>query len=86
MKCQKCLKEFEDKDLHESHDVPTYLWEGNRQGRKNQADKCGRHYFCKECHDNYENELRTYLRLCAFKFSKRFLKEVKEDGDSIQTI
>lgn len=61
MKCDLCKKEFEEAEIDESHDVPCYLFEGNRKGRKNQADKYGRHYLCRECHKLYEESLRKYL-------------------------
>ena len=79
MKCNKCFRDFEEKDIHESHDVPTYLWEGNRQGRKNQADKWGRHYLCKDCHDTYENQLRLSLRINAGQFANIYFNEEKKD-------
>ena len=69
MICDKCKKEFPDNELHESHDVPCYLFEGNRQGRKNQADKLGRHWLCKKCHDEYEYKLRELLRVQAGEFA-----------------
>ena len=75
MICDYCKKDFEEKDLHESHDVPTYLWEGNRKGRKNQADKFGRHWLCKDCHDKYEKELREHLRNHAYTFAILFFME-----------
>jgi len=83
MKCQFCEKDFEEKDIHESHDVPCYLFEGNRKGRENQADKWGRTYLCKECHDIYENSLREHLRNVSQSYAKKYFKkeEVKKDGD-----
>ena len=87
MKCQSCKRDFEEKDIHESHDVPTYLWEGNRQGRKNQADKWGRHYLCKECHDKYEQILREHLRSIAKDYCEwYFLIKKEKDGDSVPTV
>ena len=65
MNCDFCCEEFEEKDMHESHDVPCYLFSGNRKGRKNQADKFGRHWLCKECHDRYEEEINYILKECA---------------------
>ena len=85
MKCQKCGRDFPECELHESHDVPTYLWEGNRKGRKNQADKFGRHWLCKDCHDKYELQMRIHLRNCAKEFSKKYFEE-KRDDDSFPTI
>ena len=80
MKCYKCNKDFEEREIHESHDVPCYLFEGNRKGRKNQADKFGRHYLCKNCHDEYEINLRNYLRLKAKNFCDIYFKEKLKDG------
>ncbi len=62
MKCERCKIEFEEKDLDSSHDVPCYLFEGNRQGQKNQADKFKRRWLCKTCHGEYEMKLREWLR------------------------
>ena len=77
LKCFKCGIILPEKDIHESHDVPTYLWEGNRQGRKNNADKWGRHYLYKNCHDKYENYLRLELRNRAKEVSIEYFKEEK---------
>lgn len=47
--------EFEEKDIQLSHDVPCYLFPGkDRKEKKNTADKFGRRYLCKTCHDIYE--------------------------------
>lgn len=55
MKCMYCLKDFEEKEIEESHDVPTYLFNGLiRKERKQQADKFSRKWLCVECHDKYE--------------------------------
>ena len=48
MKCQKCRKEFEEKDLHESHDIPKYL---------GGTDKDGRHLLCKTHHELYDKRI-----------------------------
>lgn len=85
MKCQKCKRDFEEKDIHDSHDVPCYLFEGNRKGQQNMADKWGRHNLCKECHDEYECHLRFHLRETAYKFSKKyFLEEKRDDTPNIK--
>lgn len=52
MKCSKCGKEFEEKDLQLSHDVPKYI------GGK---DSGGRHYLCKKCHDIYEKSCFSFM-------------------------
>ncbi len=72
MKCFDCKYDFAEKDIHESHDVPRYLFEGNKKGQKNQADKWGRHWLCKKCHHNYEKQLRIYLQDKASQFAERF--------------
>lgn len=62
MICQKCKIDFLEKELDESHDVPCYLFKGNKRNiRKNQADKYGRRWLCKECHKKYEMGLAFYL-------------------------
>lgn len=45
MKCQKCNEDFEERDLQESHDIPKYI---------GGLDLDGRHWLCKNCHDEYE--------------------------------
>lgn len=88
MKCQKCNKDFEEKDIDESHDVPCYLFEGNRKGRKNQADLFGRHYLCNKCHKLYEASLRFRLRHMACLFANEFFnfKKGDEDGECFQKV
>lgn len=55
MNCQKCFRDFPESEIEESHDVPVYLFNGEkRKDQKNQADKFGRHNLCKECHKIYE--------------------------------
>jgi len=81
MECLCCNKFFEEHELDESHDVPCYLFEGNRKGRKNQADAFGRHWLCRTCHRNYEMCLMMYLRECAKEFSSKFFKK----GDDYDT-
>lgn len=48
MKCDKCLKEFEESKLELSHDIPKYA---------GGIDLDGRHYLCKKCHRTYELEV-----------------------------
>lgn len=72
--------DFEERLIHESHDVPCYLFPGyNRQVKKQQADKFGRRYLCLECHDAYENKLRVIFIKSAEAFAKEHFKE-KKDG------
>ena len=77
MKCPKCKVDFEEEEIEESHDVPCYLFEGNRKGSKNQADKFPRHNLCTKCHKKYEKDLKEYLRKSALFFATHFFK--KED-------
>lgn len=49
MTCNKCGFTYEESKLHESHDAPRYLFED-----RNIADKFGRRYLCKKCHDKWE--------------------------------
>ena len=74
MKCHKCQEEFPDHLLEESHDVPCYLFEGNRKGRKNQADKFGRHWMCHKCHRRYELTLINIFKEEAVRFAKKYLE------------
>jgi len=60
MKCQKCEKEFKEDFLQESHDIPCYLFDGDkRKTKKQKADKYGRHWLCKDCHQKYESLILT---------------------------
>lgn len=91
MICQKCIKEFQEKDIHESHDVPSYIFSGERKIRKQKADKYGRHHVCQKCHDIYEktvfsvmvnqadNETKKRMIKSALKFTKEYFNE---DGDT----
>lgn len=55
MKCQKCGLDFPEREIQVSHDVPVYMFEGkDRNEKRNQADKFGRHNLCIKCHDIYE--------------------------------
>jgi len=58
MKCQHCNRDFPEEMIHESHDIPCYLFPGkNRKERKHYADKYGRKWLCKKHHEEYEIEL-----------------------------
>ncbi len=73
MKCQKCRRDYPEKKIHDSHDVPCYLFKGkNRKERKPKADMFGRHYICQDCHERYEDGLRTSLKVRAMLFAKKF--------------
>ena len=79
MKCSKCLKDFPENQIDESHDVPCYLFEGiKRNIRKNQADKFGRRWLCHNCHVTYENKLRNILQQNAEIYSKIYFMEDKK--------
>lgn len=54
MICEKCKDNFPEKEIQESHDVPTYIFDGERRVRKQKADPYGRHNLCKKCHTIYE--------------------------------
>lgn len=70
MKCDKCKLNFEEKDIEESHDIPTYFFQGTRRERKQLADKYGRHWLCRKCHDKYE---RTILARCFIFIYKKLI-------------
>jgi hypothetical protein len=82
MKCSHCNNNFEDKNLQLSHDVPKYSFND-----KKEADKFGRHYLCKDCHDIYERlafaifaknvpeEIRIKARQSVKEFSKRWFND-----------
>lgn len=76
MKCNKCHREFPEKEIQLSHDVPKYV---------GGLDSDGRHYLCKKCHDIYEkkvfafmvknlpdNPVKEFMREKAKEFSRRW--------------
>lgn len=74
MKCSWCLKDFPEKEIQESHDVPCYLfWKKGktRRERKHFADKYPRRWLCNECHEEYEDGLILSLITTALRYSKR---------------
>lgn len=89
MICSRCRKEFPDKDLQLSHDVPRYMFEDRKE-----ADWYGRHYLCVKCHDIYERlvmdqafkqlpeEWKEHIRRAIKSFAQGYFKEVGKD-DSI---
>jgi len=87
MKCDDCDKNFSELKLHESHDVPCYLFYDlpNRKARKNKADKLGRHWLCENCHKEFEKKLNLLLKATAFNFSKSYFKEESENGNTKTT-
>jgi len=68
LKCSRCDIVLPENEIQESHDVPCYLFEGNRKGQKNQADKFPRRHLCEKCHKKYERELRLWLQKKAERF------------------
>ena len=77
MICEKCKKDFPETELHESHDVPTYIFFGDRKERKKKADKLGRHYLCKKCHDKYETTIFSIMiKKCDYETKKRMINSV----------
>jgi hypothetical protein len=74
MICHKCIEDFPEKEVQLSHDIPCYLFifSGDRKRRKNQADKHGRHWLCKKCHEEYERSLNNFLKLRAKLFAREW--------------
>lgn len=65
MICDKCLKEFPENEIDESHDVPKYI---------GGEDKDGKHYLCKECHKDYELEVLNKSSIILLKNSNKKIK------------
>jgi hypothetical protein len=95
MRCMKCGNDFPEKDIHESHDVPCFMFPGkNRKERKQLADKEGRHHLCQKCHDIYEKMVFAYMiqdipeqqRFAMIQlaklFSLQFFKNRGQNGSS----
>lgn len=76
MKCSKCLLDFEDKYIDESHDVPCYLFFSmeNKKEKKQLADKFPRHHLCKGCHKDYELGLHMALIVKSMEYSEMFFE------------
>ena len=76
MKCYKCKKDFPENEIQESHDVSCYLFYNiiGRRLKKQEADKWGRHYVCKKCHEEYEITLNNFLILRAKEFAGKYFK------------
>jgi len=92
MICNKCKKDFPENELDESHDVPTYIFDGDRKERKKEADKLGRHWLCKKCHDIYENCVFSNMIKCAdYDTKQRMIKSAIDfakrwfDGSTTRT-
>ena len=71
MKCSKCLQDFEEREIQQSHNVPAYLFYGDRPRRKRQADIYGVTPLCKPCHDLYEKMIVEVLVLNLYNYSKK---------------
>lgn len=81
MICSFCYKDFPEKEIEESHDVPCYLfWDKakTRREQKNLADKFPRHWLCKECHKLYDESLLAKFRIVAFEYSKELFSGRKK--------
>ena len=76
MICQKCNKDFPEKEIEVSHDVPVYMFEGNdRKERKKQADKYGRHNLCVKCHKTYEGYIAgVMVKYLPFTIKEQMIK------------
>ncbi len=87
MECQKCKNNFPESEIEVSHDVPTYLFHGDRKERRKIADTLGRHNLCKKCHNIYEKtvfsvmikegDIETKRRMIksAMSFAKRWFND-----------
>lgn len=64
MKCDKCSKNFPEKELQLSHDVPRYI---------GGTDLDGRHWLCKKCHGIYE--WKVIKMVWNLSENKEFIKE-----------
>ena len=89
MICSKCEKDFLEKDIELSHDIPQWL------GGK---DVDGRHNLCRKCHREYEDEVIRMVTMnvlgdlnekanfkykwCADVVKKYYFKE-DDNGNSI---
>lgn len=60
IKCDKCNKEYPQKELELSHDVPKYM---------GGDDSDGRHWLCKKHHKEYELEV---IKQCFMNLIKKF--------------
>lgn len=78
-RCQMCGNLFEESKLQLSHDVPTYVFEGNnRQERRKLADKYGRHYLCVKCHDIYERTVfAIMINVCSIEIKQKMIESAK---------
>lgn len=82
MNCEKCKRDFIESEIHESHNVPTYIFDGERKVRKQKADIYGRQMLCKKCHDIYEKTIFSVMikqadyntKLRMIKSAERFAK------------
>jgi len=74
MICSRCKRDFPEREIQESHDVPCYLFieVSSRRERKQLADKYCRRWLCVECHKKYESSLNKSLKSLAKLFSRDY--------------
>ncbi len=65
MKCMKCNRDFEEKFLELSHDIPKYI---------GGTDLDGRHWLCEKCHQDYE---LTILLKCLKFIGEEYIEGEK---------
>lgn len=77
MKCDGCGKEFEEREIQESHNVPCYLFieKTSRREKKQLADKYKRMWLCKHCHQEYELALNKKLIIYSSIFGEEYFKD-----------
>jgi len=68
MKCFLCPnKDFLEKEIHESHDIPKYI---------GGTDKEGRHHLCKQHHTFYDTLLlKRFLKVVGIEWSEDYCWE-----------
>ena len=66
MICQSCKKDFEEKEMQLSHNVPRYMGGTDSDGRK---------WLCKRCHGIYE---WTIVKYVWNMIPEELQKEIKE--------
>lgn len=76
--CFKCKKYFKGNLIDESHNVPCYLFDGDRPRQKKQADKFGISHLCGQCHKKYDFDVLKLL----FLNLKKIDIEIKENENN----
>lgn len=69
-RCKKCNKEYNEKELEVSHNIPKYM---------GGTDKEGRTWLCKNHHKQYE---RMILSVCFIRIFKQFIS-YSEDNKTL---